>query len=176
MRSTSQGGSPSGVGAVDPEALFLQPLDASAAVLVMRSISSHSLAPAEVLTTVGETGAEPRSRISTRPTPGPFADAQEGAEVARILDVLEQHDEVRIAGRGRAASAPRPPAAHLGRHAVVGRPGVSESAALRDDLEGDPWRGQSSSISSRRRPVRLARDQHPATSCGRCRSASRTGW
>ena len=120
----------------------------------MRSTSSHSVAPAEVLATVGETGAEPRSRISTRPTPAPSQTRSSGAEVARVLDVLEQHHQIRI--RRRPGRRQRSRCRTSAAMPLWAGPAISASARSGTTSNGTRWRWQASAISSRRRPARAA--------------------
>ena len=112
---------------------------------------------------------------------GALADAQQRAEVARILDVLGEDDETLVAARGSgpafaseltlaacASSAAKPlctaPPSQIG----------SDGAALVDSARRP--RVQSFSTSRRRPPWRAARIQTRRTSGARCSSASCTGW
>ena len=139
----------------------------------MRSICSHSVAPAEVLATVGETGAEPRSRISTRPAPAP---SQTRSRAPRLRGSWTSSSSTISPGSAPAAgSGSAAPARTSAAMPLWAAPAISASARSGTTRNGTRWRWQASWISSRRLPARAALTSTRATSCGRWRRASRTG-
>jgi protein TonB len=206
----------------------------------MRSMASHSVAPAAVLATAGVMGAEPRSRMRTWPTPAPSQTRRTAPRLrgsctssnrtmksrsgtrstrgspppppaaarpprppppalsaapvpnpapAPALDTAPPPTAPPPAPRGTPPrAAPPPPPAPLPAPAPAAPPcssaamplcaGPATAASTRSGTTSNATRcrWQRSSISSRRRPARVALIRTLATMWGRWRSASRTGW
>src|SRR5262249_31073106 len=100
-----------------------------------------------------------------------LADAHQGAEVARVLHVLDQHEEVGVAGGGGGRAHNR---TQLGGESVVHRLGRPGDVARPDVAHRDAVaRGRSRRGGG---PPGWPATSTASTSCGRWRSASRTGW
>ena len=147
----------------------------------MRSISSHSLAPAEVLATVGETGAEPRSRIRTRPTPAP---SQTRSRAPRLRGSWTSSSSTISSGSPPASPGIRSRRfhPHLRRHAVVGRAGDLGERCARGRPRtapggaGRPLRSPPAAVLSGRRAHQHARPPRAAGGAGlRGQGGSRRG-
>ena len=147
------------------------------AELPMRSTASHSEAPGR--------GLHRRRRERRRAAvahqhaadSGALADPEQRAEIARILDVLDQDHEARVAARSpsrfasprRATSAAKPlwtaPPSQIGSRSGASRRRARRPAAAELlDLSRRPPRLAAATIQTRR------------TSAARLRSASCTGW
>ena len=134
------------VGAVYPEAFRLEPLD------LVRRVGDPARSPA--IRSPPPRSWRPSGRQAPSPVadhhpagPGALADAEQGAEVARVLDVLEDHHQPRVrAGRvSTGAGTPRPPS--LRPPCRLGRAAISASARSGTTRNGTRWRWQASWIS-----------------------------